>query len=96
MMFSHLNLKTYAFAVRILHIKESWNCYHPEDFSSANCPPSTATVTGITTGYTVICRELPAHGRGIHRKNGYSAGNYQLMDEESTGRKVIPPGITSS
>jgi hypothetical protein len=28
--------------------------------------------------------------------NGYSAGNYQLKDEESTGGMVIPPGITSS
>jgi hypothetical protein len=31
--------------------------------------------------------------RGI---NGYSAGNHQLMDEESTWRMFIPPGITSS
>jgi hypothetical protein len=25
---------------------------------------------------------------------GYSAGNYQIIDEESTGGKVIPPGVT--
>jgi hypothetical protein len=27
---------------------------------------------------------------------GESTGNYQLMEEESTGRMVILPGITSS
>jgi hypothetical protein len=37
-----------------------------------------------------------AHGRGILWKNRNSAGNYQLMDEESSGRIEIPPGITSS
>jgi hypothetical protein len=26
----------------------------------------------------------------------YSAGNYHLIDEESTAGMVIPPGITSS
>jgi hypothetical protein len=26
--------------------------------------------------------------------NSYSAGNYQRIEEESTGRMVIPPGIT--
>jgi hypothetical protein len=29
-------------------------------------------------------RQLPALRRGIHRKNGYSARNYQLRDKEST------------
>jgi hypothetical protein len=28
--------------------------------------------------------------------NSDSARNYQLIDEESTGRMVFPPGITSS
>jgi hypothetical protein len=28
--------------------------------------------------------------------NGYSDGNYQIMDEESNEGMVIPPGITSS
>jgi hypothetical protein len=28
--------------------------------------------------------------------NSFSAENYQFIDEESTGRMVIPPGITSS
>jgi hypothetical protein len=41
-------------------------------------------------------RELPAHGWGIHQMNGYFAGNYQLMAEESTRWMVISPGITSS
>jgi hypothetical protein len=34
---------------------------------------------------------LPFHGI-----NSDSAGNYQLIDQESTGRMVFPPGITSS
>jgi hypothetical protein len=58
---------------------------------------------GITSSWTknppekwLFCWELPAHGRRIHRRNGYSTGNYQLMDEESTGRMVILLGITSS
>jgi hypothetical protein len=25
---------------------------------------------------------------------GYSAGNYQIMDKESTGGEVIPPEVT--
>jgi hypothetical protein len=28
--------------------------------------------------------------------NGYSAGNYQLIDQESTARMGFPPGISSS
>jgi hypothetical protein len=32
----------------------------------------------------------------LHGINGDSVGNYQLMDRESTGGIVIPPGITSS
>jgi hypothetical protein len=44
-----------------------------------------------------FCWELPPHGRGIHRRKGYSTGNRQIMDEESSWRKMfIPPGITSS
>jgi hypothetical protein len=31
----------------------------------------------------LFCWELPAHGLGIHWKNGYSAGNYLLMEVES-------------
>jgi hypothetical protein len=34
--------------------------------------------------------------RGRNESNDYSAGNYQLIDKESTGRMVILPGITSS
>jgi hypothetical protein len=30
-----------------------------------------------------FCQELQPHGRGIHRRNGYSAGNHQIMKEES-------------
>jgi hypothetical protein len=37
-----------------------------------------------------------AHGRGISQRNGYSAGNYQFMDNESTGVMIIPPGVISS
>jgi hypothetical protein len=32
----------------------------------------------------------------LHRINEDSAGNYHLMEEESIGGMVIPPGITSS
>jgi hypothetical protein len=39
-------------------------------------------------------RELPT--LALHGISGDSAGNYHLMDEESTGGMVIPPGITSS
>jgi hypothetical protein len=46
---------------------------------------------GITTSWTrnlpeewLFRRELPAHGRGIHLKNVYSAMNYQLSGKEST------------
>jgi hypothetical protein len=41
-------------------------------------------------------QELPAHGRGIDQKIDYSAGNYQLLEKESTRRLIILPGITSS
>jgi hypothetical protein len=34
--------------------------------------------------------------RNLYQRNVYSAGNYQLMDEESTKGMVISPGITSS
>jgi hypothetical protein len=45
--FSNLNTESYASAVKILQSNESWNCYHPEAFSSANCnsrPQITETV----------------------------------------------------
>jgi hypothetical protein len=32
----------------------------------------------------------------LELKNKIIAGNYQLIDKESTGRIVVPPGITSS
>jgi hypothetical protein len=32
----------------------------------------------------------------LHGINGVSGGNYHLMDEESTGGMVMPPGIASS
>jgi hypothetical protein len=38
--------------------------------------------------------ELPT--LALHRINSDSAENYYLMDEESTGGMVIPPGITCS
>jgi hypothetical protein len=79
MTFSHLNVKKYASAVKILLSNESWNWYSPEDFSSANClySPSNYCDCGCLRN-NWIC--------------GESARNYQLMDEESSGRMVIPPG----
>jgi hypothetical protein len=41
-------------------------------------------------------QELPAHGWGILWRNGNSARNYQLTDEEFSGGMIIPPGTTSS
>jgi hypothetical protein len=41
-------------------------------------------------------QDSPAHGKGIHRRNGNSARNHQLMEKEFTGGMAIPPGITSS
>jgi hypothetical protein len=32
----------------------------------------------------LFCHKLPAHGRDIHRNNGYSAVNSQLKDKEYT------------
>jgi hypothetical protein len=29
-------------------------------------------------------------------KNGFSTGNYQLIDEESSGKRVNPPRIANS
>jgi hypothetical protein len=33
---------------------------------------------------------------GRNEKNGYSTGNYQVMDDKSTGGRVNLPGITIS
>jgi hypothetical protein len=38
-----------------------------------------------SAGGMVIPLELQDHERGIHQKNVYSAGNYQIRDEEFTG-----------
>jgi hypothetical protein len=63
--------KKYASAVEILLRKESWNCYHPEDFWDAMCQ------------YRYYIRYLwPT--LALHGINGDSAGNYHLMGEEST------------
>jgi hypothetical protein len=40
-----------------------------------------------STGGMVILREQLVHERGIHWKTGYTAGNYQLRDKESTEGK---------
>jgi hypothetical protein len=40
--------------------------------------------------------ESAPHERGIYRRNGWSAWNCQLLDEESFWRLFIPPGIPSS
>jgi hypothetical protein len=49
----------------------------------------------LKTGQPGILPGVLTHGRGVHLKNGFSVGNYQLMDEESTGRKAIQAGIIS-
>jgi hypothetical protein len=41
------------------------------------------------------CQEFSLYGRGIHWRNGYSTGNYQLINTKSTLRMFILPGITS-
>jgi hypothetical protein len=46
-----------------------------------------------------LALQLPPSTMAVLGKNGITgdlAGNYHLMDEESTGRMVIQPGITSS
>jgi hypothetical protein len=56
----------------------------------------------------LFCREIPGHGKGICKKNGYSAGrgiflrngtydgNYQLIDKESTlGITSVPEMMKS-
>jgi hypothetical protein len=40
-----------------------------------------------------FCQE--AHRRGIHRRNGYFAGNHQHMSEESTGGKGFRRALPS-
>jgi hypothetical protein len=100
---SNLNLKNYTSAVNILQRKESCNCCHPEDFTSANCQhspsndrdcgsPQKKGKNGDSAGTrnpmaeSAFHRKLPAHGREIHQKNDYSARNFRLRDEESSGR----------
>jgi hypothetical protein len=41
-------------------------------------------------------RELPAHGRGIHAQNVYSAAKLPAQGPGIHRRNGIPPGITSS
>jgi hypothetical protein len=38
----------------------------------------------VKTEGTVLLEELTTNGRAIHQRNGYSARNYPLIDEEST------------
>jgi hypothetical protein len=95
MMFSNLNLKNYASAVKILQIQSgilellsSGGIFIPE-------PPSLALhgINGDSAGNYcttswmrnppddwLFCREFPAHRLGINWKNGYSARNYHLRD----------------
>jgi hypothetical protein len=37
--------------------------------------------------------ELPSQGQGIHQRNGYSAGNYQLRDTnpDQIAQKILKP-----
>jgi hypothetical protein len=44
----------------------------------------------------LFCRELPAHRRGIDRWQGYSAGKYKLMEENTTGGMGLRQEIISS
>jgi hypothetical protein len=50
-------------------------------------------VHGKKPDKSLFRRELIACGQGIHRKNGYSAGNYQLKEEESTGGMGFCPKL---
>jgi hypothetical protein len=60
---------------------------------TANTRPPIARAVSVR-GKMVV---LPGITRsGINQRTVYSAGNYQLMDEESTRGMVIPLGITSS
>jgi hypothetical protein len=43
-------------------------------------PQITSSLTRNSPDEWIFRRELPAYGRGIHRMNGYSAANYQLVD----------------
>jgi hypothetical protein len=62
-----------------------WKChFNTEDFSSATCQHSPSNVPRLWQSVVK---------NGI---TGESAGNCQIMDEESTGGMVIPLGITSS
>jgi hypothetical protein len=48
--------------------------------------------------YENLCgrQELPTHGKGIHRRNVYSDGKQQFMDNETAGVIDILPGIANS
>jgi hypothetical protein len=54
MTFSCLDFKNYAYAVKILPSKESWNYYHLEDFCNAVCQHS--HYTGIRNPGTITIR----------------------------------------
>jgi hypothetical protein len=54
MSFSCLTFKKNAYAVKILPSKESWNCYHPEDFWNAMCQRS--HYTGVRNPGIVTAR----------------------------------------
>jgi hypothetical protein len=57
-------------------------------------PGITTSWTRNTRGEWLSRRELAAHGRAIHLKNVNSAGNYQLMNEESTQGNVYSAKLT--
>jgi hypothetical protein len=76
------------------HYKDIYTMHRPTGLNNGYCSGglviASAAARYVTSAATVssttalLYRELPLHGRGIHRGNGYSAGNYQLMDDKFT------------
>jgi hypothetical protein len=78
--------QTYALAVKV---KNPGLVTIQSIFRPQNCQQSLySTITVPITVNLAVCDK-----NGIH---GYSAGNYHLIDEESTGGMVTLTGITSS
>jgi hypothetical protein len=49
-----------------------------------NLPGFTTSLTRTLLEEWLFHQKIPAHQQKFHWKNGNSAGNYQLRDEEST------------
>jgi hypothetical protein len=108
MKFSCLNFFKFAFAVKILQskdpdivtIRRTLDCRVPtlalHGINSVSAGNYKLMDTESTGGMVFSARNLPAHGRGIHLKMVYSAGNYQLTAPGIHPKKRIPPEITCS